>query len=267
MGSFSDYLENAWVDHVLNTSALSVPSNLYVGLSTATIDDTTTGSTVTEPSGANNYARIVVNTWDAAASRASENTNVITFNQCQTGPWGTITDWFVADALSGGNILFYGTLATSKSVVVGNTPSFAAGALDVSINASGASGGWTDFICNEMLDHTLKVGSYTAPTDLYYALFTVSPTDSTFGTECTGNNYSRSQYTGTFSSASAGASDNDADITFATPSGSWSEVVAAGACDANTGTNLIFYGDVTAQTPDNGDTVKIPAGDADVSLS
>lgn len=266
MGSISNYLEDKWVDHVLNTTAYTVPTNLYVGLSTATIDDTTTGSTVTEPSGANNYARVNVNTWDTASSRTTSNTNVVTFPQCQTGNWGTITDWFVADASSGGNILAYGTLATSKSVVVGNTPSFAAGELDISVNASSGSG-WASFIVHEMLDHTFKVGSYTAPTDLYFALYTVAPTDTTAGTECTGNNYSRSQYTGTWSASSGGASDNDADITFATPSGTWGTVVAAAALDANTGTNILFFGSVTNQAPGSGDTVKIPAGDFDVSIS
>lgn len=269
MGSLSNYAEDAMLDHVLNTSAMSVPTNLYVGLATATIDDTDTGATVTEPSGANNYARVNVNTWDTAATRLTSNTSVVTFNQCQTAPWGTITDWFISDSgtIGAGNIIAYGTLATSKSVVVGNTPSFAAGELDVIFNASGASGGWTDFVVHEMLDHVFKVGAYTAPTDLYFALFTVSPTDSTFGTECSGNNYSRSQYTGTWSASSGGTSDNDAVIQFATPSGSWGTVIAAGACDANTGTNLMFYGDVTSQEPGNGDDVEIPAGDADISLA
>jgi hypothetical protein len=265
MGSLSNYAEDAMLDHVLNTTAMSVPTNLYVGLSTATIDDTTTGSTVTEPG--DTYARVVHNSWDTAATRKTSNTGTVTFATA-TGSWGTITDWFIADAATLGNIIAYGTLAVSKAVASGNTPSFADDELDVTFNASGASGGWTDFLCHEMLDHVFKVGSWTAPTDLYFALFTVSPTDSTFGTECAAaNNYSRAQYTGTWSASSGGASDNDAVISFPTPSGSWGTVIAAGACDAASGTNLLLYGDTTSQEPTNGDTVQIPAGDFNVTLA
>jgi len=270
MGSISNYLEDKWVDHALNTAAFTQPTNIYVGLSTADPLDDASG--IAEPSG-NNYSRVAHNTWDTAASRKTSNTGTITFNQCQTGPWGTITHWFLCDHISNTtwgtnvNLLAHGSLATSKQVVVGNTPSFADDELDISVNTSASTGGWADFIVHEMLDHTFKVGSYTAPTDLYFALYTVAPTDSTNGTECTGNNYSRKQYTGTWSASSGGTSDNDAQILFATPSGTWGTVVAGAALDANTGNNILFWVDVVEQAVGSGDTVDFPAGDFDVSIS
>jgi len=269
MGSLSNYAEDAILDHVLGNTALTAPTSLYIGLSTATIDDTTTGSTVTEPG--DTYARVETTSgdWDAAASRATSNANTETFPQA-SGSWGTITDWFIADASSGGNIIAYGTLGTSKAVVAGNTPSFAAGELDVSVDASGASGGWTTVLVNEVLDHVFMNGAYTQPT-LACALYTASPTDAGGGTECANaNNYSRTaDQSGNFDAASGGASQNTAAISFATPSGSWGTVVAAALCSSATyGTgDPLLYGDVTSQEPTNGDTVEFPIGDFDVTLA
>ena len=264
MGSLSDYAENAMLDHVTNETPLSQATHLYVGLSTATIDDTTTGTSVTEP--ADTYARVETDSWDTAATRQTSNTSLITFAQAGAS-WGTITDWFIADAATLGNIIAYGTFGTSKSVVAGNTPSIAAGELDVIFSASAGGGGWTDVLVHEMLDHVFLTGAYTAPS-LYGALYTVTPTDSTGGTECTGNNYARtSAYVGGWSAAAAGSTDNDAAISWPTPSGSWGTVVAAALCDASTVGNILLYDDVTNQEPNDGDTVEIPAGDFDITLA
>ena len=87
MGTISDYLELEWLDHVFENGAFSVPTNIYIALSTA--DPTDSGGSIAEPSG-NGYARKVINTWNTAASRAITNNGVITFATA-TGAWGTIT--------------------------------------------------------------------------------------------------------------------------------------------------------------------------------
>ena len=73
-GSFSDYLENALLDHVLGTTSYSQPT-IYVALYTTAPTDAGGG---TEVSGGS-YARVAVSAWDAASSGASENTNDVTF--------------------------------------------------------------------------------------------------------------------------------------------------------------------------------------------
>ena len=41
----------------------------------------------------------------------------------------------------------------------------------------------TNFLENELLDHTLGVASYTAPSTVYLSLYTSNPTDADTGTE------------------------------------------------------------------------------------
>lgn len=129
-GTFSNYLENALLDHVFKTSAYTVPTNLYIGLSTA--DPTDAGSGIAEPSG-NGYARVNHNSWDAASGGAIENTGEITFPQA-TGSWGTITHFFISDASTGGNMLAHGDLPTSKAITTNDTPRFADGAIDITLD-------------------------------------------------------------------------------------------------------------------------------------
>lgn len=123
MGSFADYLENKVLDHVFGATSFSAPATLYIGLSTTTITDA--GGNITEPSG-NGYARVSVtnNTtnFPNASGGSKSNGTAITFPTA-SGSWGTVVDFFIADASSSGNILGYGTLTTSKTVTNGDTVS------------------------------------------------------------------------------------------------------------------------------------------------
>ena len=56
MAGFSDYLEKKLLNHVFGGATYTPPATLYFGLATAAITDSTTGTTVTEPSGGS-YAR------------------------------------------------------------------------------------------------------------------------------------------------------------------------------------------------------------------
>jgi len=136
MGSFSNYLEGALLQHIFCTgegkNAMAVPDK-YVALSTATLDDADTGDTLTEPSGGG-YARVICSTWDACAGAgATENSQAITFPQATTS-WGKITDFAICDASSSGNMLAYGALTVSKSVQTGDTPKFDTGDLDITLD-------------------------------------------------------------------------------------------------------------------------------------
>ena len=113
--------------------------NTYVGVATATLSDTTTGSTVTEPSGGA-YARTQVNinggsspTWSVAASRAVTNGAAVTL-AAATAAWGTVVASFIASASSAGDILFYDNDTADQAVGSGDTVQFASGDIDVSIN-------------------------------------------------------------------------------------------------------------------------------------
>lgn len=269
MGSLSDYAENAFVDHVLGTSTWTQPT-IYIGLSTADPLDDASG--IAEPVG-NAYARVAHSSWNAAATRAIDNNGAITFPQA-TGTWGTITHYFICDHATNTtfgtnvNLIAHGSLSTSKSVVSGNTPSIA----DTEISVSITAGAFTNYLVHEMLDHIFGVGSYTSPT-IAVGLSTSTPADAGTGvTEPSGNNYGRVTVAA-WDAASGGLADNTNDITFNTPSGSWGTITYAIVADHasnttwNTDVNLLMYGTVTNQAPDNGDTVKFPAGDLDVSIT
>lgn len=130
MGSKADYLENAYLDHILKTSALGVPTNLYVALCKSTIADDDTGSTLPSEATGGAYARKTCNTWDAAAAGASENSQPITFVTA-TAVWGTVTDWALLDHSTTGKLLYYGKLTTSKKIATDDTAKFATGDIDI----------------------------------------------------------------------------------------------------------------------------------------
>ena len=134
MGSFTDFLEDELLDHVFGNAAYSAPGTQYVGLSTTTIADD--GTNDTEPAGGS-YARVSATNndtnWPAASGGAKANGAAFAFPQA-SGSWGVIIDFAIYDAATAGNMLAFGTLTTSKTVLTGDTPQFAIGDLDITLD-------------------------------------------------------------------------------------------------------------------------------------
>lgn len=145
MAAMSDYLENKLIDQIFRGQAYSFPATLYVGLLTAAPSDTGGG---TEVSGGS-YARVAVTcslanwagTQAAASTAASTGTSGTTSNNgaitfpAPTANWGSVTSFGIYDASSAGNLLFYGSLGTAKTVNANDAaPSFAAAALSLQID-------------------------------------------------------------------------------------------------------------------------------------
>lgn len=134
-GEISDYLANKLLDLAFRNTAYTAPDT-YLGLTTATIADSNTGSTVTEVSGGS-YARVQINpnggsspTWDVAASGVVDNTHDVSFPEA-AGSWGTVVAVGIFDASTAGNLLFYDNALTDQAVASGDTVTFPAGSLDV----------------------------------------------------------------------------------------------------------------------------------------
>lgn len=123
----TDYLEDAILDHVLRNTAYSSPAGIWVGLFTTMPADDGTGGV--EVSGGS-YARQAV-TFSAPSAGQVANSGLITF-PLATASWGTILGMGLFDALTVGNLLYYGTLTASKTVGIGDQISFAASSLTVS---------------------------------------------------------------------------------------------------------------------------------------
>jgi len=122
MGSFSDYLENELLDHVLGGSDFARPATVYLALLTAAPDDTDTGSTLTEATYTGYARKSVTNdetSFPAASGGSKQNGTTIEFAEC-TGGSSTVTHVAIVDAATLGNVLAYGTLTTSKAVSNGD---------------------------------------------------------------------------------------------------------------------------------------------------
>lgn len=110
-------------------------------------------------------------------------------------------------------------------------------------------GSKSDFLELEILDHVLGNAAYTAPATVYVGLFTVAPTDSGGGTECSAGNYARKDVTNNatnWPAASGGLKQNGTPINFVQANADWappgSPVVAFGLFDAPTAGNLLYWG-------------------------
>lgn len=241
--ALSDYLENKLLDHVLKTTSFSQPAGIFIGLSTA--DPTDDASGIAEPVGGA-YARVQSDTWDAAASRATENTNVITFPTA-TDTWGTVTHVFISDAITGGNMLAHTALTSPRTINSGNTEIFAAGAIDISVDA----GDMSDYLANNILDHVFLTSAFSVPTNIYIGFTSDAVVDSDTGssiTEIGGNNYARTVMN-SWDTSSGGATENTNIITFPTASGTWLEITDFVVTDASSTGNLLFYGIVPVLSP------------------
>lgn len=127
--AMTNYLEDALLNHMLRNTSYTSPATVYVGLLTA--DPTESGLTTSEISGFA-YQRQSA-TFSAPVGNTTSNSVVIQF-PVATGTWGVISHVAIFDALSGGNMLFYGPLTTTKTVNLGDSFKFNATALSVTIN-------------------------------------------------------------------------------------------------------------------------------------
>lgn len=136
-GLLSLIFENANYANVGDATGLrgsTTAGVFYISLSTGTMTDTSTQAT-TEAT-YTGYARVSVARstagWSVAAGVA-DNDAAVTFGACTAGT-NTITDFGIgSDATTAGNLFLYGALTASLAVSAGITPSFAAGALDITL--------------------------------------------------------------------------------------------------------------------------------------
>ena len=126
-GSLSNYVEDNVINSLLRGVAWpSVTGSTYVALFTAAPSDAGGGTEVTGGS----YARVAVSratgSWDAPTDQSGSE---------KTANTGTVTHFGVFDASSGGNLLGWGDLTTSRNILNGdNAPSFAAGTLVLTVS-------------------------------------------------------------------------------------------------------------------------------------
>jgi hypothetical protein len=145
MASMSNYLENKLIDFLLRGQSFTAPTTVYFALCTSTPTDASTGSTISEVSGGN-YSRqsLTCNATNFLSTQGntstpSSGTNGTTSNN-STIAWSsvtwtaTITAVAICDASSGGNLLWYAALGSSKTINSSDSVSFAVGDLTLQID-------------------------------------------------------------------------------------------------------------------------------------
>ena len=154
MSNASNYLENELLDHVLGEGGRNyTPATLYIALFADTgsgvaaalesgTNDTASsanwGYYEIQTSGSTNYERQPVN-FNAASLGSADNDGAVTFPQAGAnydtagGAGNTVTHVAIMDALTGGNVLFYGALSVNKVVTTGDTFQINDEALTVSL--------------------------------------------------------------------------------------------------------------------------------------
>jgi hypothetical protein len=110
-------------------------------------------------------------------------------------------------------------------------------------------------LANSILDWLFRAQTLAQPTHVKIGLSTTTPTDGGPNiTEPSGNNYSQAVFdTWNAATGNPEKATNNGLLSMPTPSGSW------GLCTYAVlylDTTPAYYGTITAQTPDNGDTVE-----------
>ncbi len=129
--------------------------------------------------------------------------------------------------------------------------------------------GFTDYLEDKVLDHVFGGNAYTAPTNLYVALYTVSPgDDGTGGTEVSGGAYARQTATFNVSGSSPTEATNAAAIEYPTATADYGTVVACAILDASSGGNMLAYATLTSsKVVSTGDVFRFDQNDLDISLA
>lgn len=126
MAEFSDYLENALLDHAFGEGVrdMTSPLTLYVALCTVTPTDTMTGSTITEPA-VGGYARQAV-TFNAASAGSVVNSADVVFSAVGAA-FPSAVGLAICDAATLGNLLAFDGNMTAVTVGDGETLTFTGG--------------------------------------------------------------------------------------------------------------------------------------------
>lgn len=125
--SFSDTFETTVLTWSFTTSSATRPTEWHIALYTASPSDPGGG---TEVSGGG-YARQAV-TFTVSGNTASNNAAIEW--PVATSAYGTVTDVGVFDASTGGNLIAYAGLTTSKAIDTGDVFRLPSGDLDVTLD-------------------------------------------------------------------------------------------------------------------------------------
>ena len=137
----------------------------------------------------------------------------------------------------------------------------------------------SNFLEKKLLDHALATAAYTAPTNVYVALFTNTSGNAGTNLEAgtltdeistSGTAYARQQATFNGASSGPGSASTNATITFPTATANWGTITHIAIMDGNTAgsDNVLFWGQLdTSKLIETGDTFVITTGNLTITLA
>jgi hypothetical protein len=128
MSAISNYLENALLNATLRNTTYTSPTTVYAALFTTDPTDAGSGAECT----GSGYARKAI-TFAAPSNGVTTNSAAACEFDQATGSWGTLTHFAIFDALTTGNMLYYGALTTSKTISSGDVFKFATSSVTVTL--------------------------------------------------------------------------------------------------------------------------------------
>ena len=127
MAALSDHAEDLLLDWWRSSGSATRPTAWYLALFTAAPSDSGGGTEVST----GGYARQTI-AFSAASGGATSNTADVSFTASGAN-YGTVTHVGIFDASSAGNLLWHGAMTASKTVEDGDTITFAAGNVDLTL--------------------------------------------------------------------------------------------------------------------------------------
>lgn len=119
-----NYAANALLDHIVGSTAMTAPTNLFVQLHTGAPGDDATGN-------ASTTTRVNIGALSAAVAGATDNDALIAIT---AGAAETVSHWSLHDASTAGNAFWQAALDDPRTVAVSEALEYAAGALSLSLN-------------------------------------------------------------------------------------------------------------------------------------
>jgi hypothetical protein len=166
--TFTDYLEETLVKHVVNESAWSGPSALY--LAVGSISGSTEPFTFTELSGSTDKGyerRRVYFSTPFLTPAVTGSLSMVNRNPVVLGPamndWTTFTAFAVFDQATGGNMFCWGLWDSIVTVKEAKEVVYSPGVVEIRVRRE-SSGGWSKYLTDKAMRLAFRSEGFTPPT-------------------------------------------------------------------------------------------------------
>ncbi len=279
MTGITQYASHRILNYIFKRTSFIMPTTWYVGVSTTPVG--TEGSGLREPLASAGYRRLAIPNnklnFTVAANKIVSLAQALVFNEA-TANWGNVTHYIIADAITNGNIWFYGNLQAERNVEADTTLMLRQGTNSMSFDicegpiapnntfrSSTSDMAVTTYFSNRILDYVFGLTTYTPPATYYIGLSTVPPSIEGIGAIEPGGNYRRlaiPNNQNTFAPASNKQVTFAQTFSFDEATSPWGVITHYIIADAQTGGNILWAGKLKlTRNAQIGTTLTVRPGD------